>query len=372
MRFQLLVLILISLTFFAPSLGAQENKAQRPFEFFQMMESHWSGCLSSDGKKLFIGAMPRFLEGGWRQWDVPDKKIVHTHWMKYGNANVMALSPDNRKLAVGGNNFELAIYDVETGMKQCDLVGHRASFNGLCFSPDGKHLVSFAADNMVRVWQTNDGGAVATYQFTSGIPQLDLWKAGEPVQTKAKITVAFPNQIKRLQRCAVSSDSKYLVVATADNEVLVLELLTGQAVGTIVLKSIQQGVTFAFSPDGSLLAIGGGPKDGLIEMWDFAKRKHLQTLTKHDKTVLCLAISADNKTLVSGGLSDGVRVWDLATGKEKYQKFHDPEVFGVRTVAVAFMPGGDQFMYLFASSPAQFVDTDTGKVSAPRFGKKQP
>ncbi|MFP6618436.1 MAG: serine/threonine-protein kinase, partial [Pirellulaceae bacterium] len=59
-----------------------------------------------------------------------------------------------------------------------------------------------------------------------------------------------------------------------------------------------------------------------------------QTLTGHTSAVYCLAITADGSRLASGG-RDGVRIWDIATGK---QLIHIPDIPII--FSVAFSPDG--------------------------------
>src|SRR5262245_26558239 len=72
-----------------------------------------------------------------------------------------------------------------------------------------------------------------------------------------------------------------------------------------------------FSPDGKLLASGGGDLPEAVDLflWDVASGKIKHRLKGPKDVIACLAFSPDGKTLASGDQGGRVRLWDLS-GKE--------------------------------------------------------
>ena len=87
----------------------------------------------------------------------------------------------------------------------------------------------------------------------------------------------------------------------------------------------------AVSADGRRVVSGG--LDGTVRVWDLATGVPLHTLTGHDGGVAAVAVSADGRLVVSGGLDGTVRVWDLATGAPNILTGHDRSVAAVAVSA---------------------------------------
>jgi hypothetical protein len=62
--------------------------------------------------------------------------------------------PDGTRLASGGHDRAVWLWDLLTGRDVARLEGHTNYIYSLAFSPDGKSLVSGSGDNTVRVWDT--------------------------------------------------------------------------------------------------------------------------------------------------------------------------------------------------------------------------
>jgi WD40 repeat protein len=86
--------------------------------------------------------------------------------------------------------------------------------------------------------------------------------------------------------------------------------------------------SLALSPDGKLIATGGGSYqrpvgpghyrfvfDGRIRLWETATGKEARCLRVGERTVRCLSFSPDGRLLAAGCEKDIV-LWDAATGKE--------------------------------------------------------
>jgi WD40 repeat protein len=113
--------------------------------------------------------------------------------------------------------------------------------------------------------------------------------------------------------------------------------------------------SLAFSPDGKLLASGGG--DNCIRLWDPDTGKEVRMLEGHDSRVTCSGFSGDGKRLVSAADNNDLRLWEVDTGKVMRRFYgHDAPVD-----RIALSPDGKVLAAGGRGSKLLLWDTDTGK-----------
>ena len=83
---------------------------------------------------------------------------------------VVAMAPDGRSLAGGGEKGEVGLWDAGGGGR-CLLGRHDGMVNGLAFSPDGRVVASASGDGTVRLWD------VPPREVRGGERKLDPLKA---------------------------------------------------------------------------------------------------------------------------------------------------------------------------------------------------
>ncbi len=72
-----------------------------------------------------------------------------------------AWSPDGTRLASGGYDYTVRVWDMTTGAVLAVLDGHTSAVESVAWSPDGLRLASASSDCTVRVWDAATGATLA-------------------------------------------------------------------------------------------------------------------------------------------------------------------------------------------------------------------
>jgi WD40 repeat protein len=112
-------------------------------------------------------------------------------------------------------------------------------------------------------------------------------------------------------------DGRSLVSGGFDHKIKLWNLKTGKLQATLQ-RHYDQINALAISPNGELLASGGGTADTYtdktITIWDLKTRKILYTLKGHELGITSLAFSPDGETLVSSSFDGSIKLWNPKTG----------------------------------------------------------
>ena len=83
-------------------------------------------------------------------WNVEKREVLRTV-KGIGSVHALALSPDGRSIAVGGED-SARVWSAENGALRGKMVGHEGAVRTVAYSSDGRHIASAGDDGTVRVW----------------------------------------------------------------------------------------------------------------------------------------------------------------------------------------------------------------------------
>jgi serine/threonine-protein kinase len=252
----------------------------------------------------------------------------------------------------------------QSSQVQYVLKGHSQAVTSLSWLPTGNQLASGSLDSTARLWSASDGSAVTTINTSSGLRALawspsgsilatggddhsvQLWKPdGSLIRHNALLwgapiyAMAWRNDSKllflgtygesihaldlgnsrhygrnssiRVTAVAVSPDQSTLAFAAASGEVYFANLANNWAIISRIPSKYGAALSLAWSPDGSMVAVGYADKYAVI--YDTAFKQASHTL-KHASAVYSVAWNpgASSPTVASGAGDGSVNIWNLA------------------------------------------------------------
>jgi WD40 repeat protein len=107
-----------------------------------------SVCFSPDGSFLVSAS----TDGSVKLWDLKNRaEFDYVHIDTRSPCYSLAYSPDGSLLATGCEENLRLSEGLTLGYKG-NLRGHVLGIHSICFSPDGKHLISGGSDMSIRIW----------------------------------------------------------------------------------------------------------------------------------------------------------------------------------------------------------------------------
>ncbi|VXD17791.1 putative WD-40 repeat protein [Planktothrix serta PCC 8927] len=214
-------------------------------------------------------------------WDLEDQnqspiKLLQTLTGHQAAIYAVAIAPDGKKIASGGEDKTIKIWNLE-GKLLHNIRAHQERIWQLTFSQDGQLLASASQDGTVKLWKPD----------------------GKPVKT---LTV----QKSGVLGLAFSPNGNSIITASLDDTLKIWKI-DGTLLKTIQVQS-QGLMQVAISPDSQIIATGA--IDNQVRLWNL-NGELLNTLPGHRGTVGNVSFTGDGKFLVSGGDDGNLMLWNL-------------------------------------------------------------
>ncbi len=241
--------------------------------------------------------------------------------------NSIAISPDGRTLASGGEDGAISLWDLQTGKLRNTLKKHSSAIYALVISPDGQTLVSGSADETIKIWNLGSGKQLRSISGKSkGIRTLAISPDGQILASGDAVgTIEIWNLVtgERLNSfagheiwvtsLAISPDGNTLASGSTDKTIKLWETKTGALIHSITNDKSKPITSLAISPNGQALA--SGDASGAITLWNLQSRQLIQTLTAGLGKIDSVTFKPNGQILASGGGDGVIRLWDLKSGK---------------------------------------------------------
>ena len=254
-----------------------------------------------------------------------------------------ALSRDGRLGVMGMSFGEVVIFDAVTGKDLKVCRGHNSYINAVAFSRDGSLVASAGRDRTVRVWEVAEG----------------------------KLRHLFLGHAAPVSSLAFAPDGQTLVSA-GDDRTVKFWALDGVQPGRRFPEREYDVEAWHLLRDGRhmLLAQARHKKPGFVDVWNVDTGRVVRSIGPHGGDdgggVFSMAMSADERWLVTGTWEGTVHLWDFPAGKQvrshtlrPIDKYPDPGPPEVRTVAMS--ADGSRYAFGRPDGAVAVHDRETGE-----------
>ncbi len=308
----------------------------------------WSLAWSVAG--LFSGGQ----DGAVRHWEPDEEKKAAPTLFKFPKAvKSLAASADGELLAATADSEDDPVIQVYRPLIQKEagrLRGHTGDINGLAFSPDGKRLASGGRDGTVRVWDISELRERAVFRPRS---RRDLLPAVGPDDRRTE-----PE--KQVAGVSFAGDGNSVVSGGLDGVVRLWDFAS-QREEVTDLEAKAPLACAAVSADGSTLAVVGKNND--VKVWKLGpanvplKAEPDRLLRGLEGAARCVALSEDGETVAVGAEDDTLLFWHLRDGEPTPVR-----LLGAGAVAVAIR--GPRMAVATEGGQLKWFDFRTNKLSA--------
>lgn len=198
----------------------------------------------------------------------------------------LALSADGKKLAAGGCDRVVHLWDLSQGVtearKEQSVENHADWVLGIAFTPDGNRMVTASRDKTVKGWNL----ASKESAFTMSDHQAIV--TGLAVRATLGMSVGEDKQMRFWD----ASGAGRQIRAVPGHSDVVTRILAHPRKPLIVTAS----------------------QDKTIRLWNMDTGATRRVLSGHTDCVFALALSPDGELLASGSQGGEVKIWKLADG----------------------------------------------------------
>ncbi len=265
-------------------IGADEDSLEA--RFGSVSERIQGFAFLRNGRLVATGGTPaRF--GEIQIWDVDEKTLRVSTTICHDTLFGLAVSPDERRLAVGCADHSVRIHQVNSGRELLRMNHHENWVLGVVFSGDGRRIVSVGRDRAAKLIDAASGAFIENINLLRGElaavarhPRFDAVIIGGEdrvpyfyrMDRQRKMLIAddstllrsFEHQGGEIFALAVDPNGERLAVGGAAAEAPLYDLESGER--TAALVGHRAGIyTLAFDPAGAEIAAAGF--DGLLRLY---------------------------------------------------------------------------------------------------------
>lgn len=248
----------------------------------------------------------------------------------------MEFSPDGSQIVTGAADNMARIWNSTSGRQILALSGHKNWLRSARFNADGTKLVTAADDKSVRVWDTKSGECLLALTKLPAVPlqailsadgkrliallknqTVSVWAAdtGKPLLTLA----GKPESVETI---VVSPNGAIAATRSDFSGINLWDVQTGELKVKLPAKNSLLGIYSCNADATKIVTVDADTRVGNI--WEISSGKLLATLKGHTHFLLSAAFSSDGTRIITVSADRTARIWNAETGKQMAMLIDQP------------------------------------------------
>lgn len=292
--------------------------------------------LSSDDRMLASASA-----GQLKVWNTKTRSCLRT--LECGQALCSGFLPGDRIVLLGTKTGELEMYDISTSSLIESFQAHDGAIWTLAVHPDGKSVVTGAADKSAKFWRFDvvDEEIPGTRRTTQRLKltQTRQLKVADDILSVCfspdehllalstldnTVKIFFVDSLKLfltlyghklpVLNLSISSDSKLIATCSADKNIRIWGLDFGDCHKAFFAHNDSiMAVSFIPHPvenDEKHILLSAS-KDGVVKTWDADKFEQIQRLEAHHGEIWALAVGRTGESVYTASHDKSLRSWEV-------------------------------------------------------------
>ncbi|MDH5478416.1 MAG: protein kinase, partial [Nitrospinota bacterium] len=276
-------------------------------------------CMSEDGRFLLFGGEDNAV----KLVTTESGSLVRSFDVSPG---AMAISGEGRLVVLGALDNSILVFDARSGNLHKKMVGHRAAVSSIAINSDGSLALSGGYDKVVRLWDLYTGRCLRTFEGHEEQVNQVMFTP----DSRHGVSCGMDGSIRRWSLQAKNPYRAPLMVSRVQASEIVLSSGAAyeekidkvkEALENADIVGALHGVREAREQHGFSRGAEALEAQGLL--YTLLPRKTLsggwesKVMGGHTGAVNCVRVNFDSSMAVSCGNDRAVRIWDLASFRER-------------------------------------------------------
>lgn len=262
----------------------------------------------------------------------------------------VCFSPDGKWVLSGSSDNSMALWDINNGNNIGSFPEQAESILSACFSSNGEQIISGSLDNSISIWDVRNEKITTTIKGkeVGQLTAIDFSNDGkwalvsrgydltlidtENHKVESSSRFSYPYHVYITCIC-ISQDSRYALIG-ADEYVILWDIQRNEIISTLTGHT-RDITSVCFSPNGRYAL--SSSKDSTIKLWDIDYKNEVRTLKGLSDYVDEVSFSPDGRLALSLSWGNNeIKIWDVFNGSKIQSLVNNQDKF----ICATFSPDG--------------------------------